>query len=255
MDFCAKRGRRCIPESRTGAPNAYHESLFCYPNLDNVQIKKYTPPVHKNSYHHGDLKNALIQAAIEIVAAEGVYGLTLRKAARRAGVSHNAPYAHFADKQSLIAAIALEGHVKIHALIENVAHTYPDAPLKQFVNLAWAYVKFGLECPAHYKITFSGLIENEKNYPAFVEVSQHSLQLLQRIVADCQAAGMLSSLDQPVDLMAVSAWSLIHGLVSLIIEGQVPSKVLEQNSPRAMVISALQQIVRAPIDASMLETA
>jgi AcrR family transcriptional regulator len=210
--------------------------------------------VTKSTYHHGDLKNALIQAGIDIVAAEGVYGLTLRKTARHAGVSHNAPYAHFADKQSLIAAIALEGHIKIHALIEKVIERHPDDPLKQLVNLAWAYVRFGVESPAHYKITFSGLIENEKNYPAFVEVSQHSLQLLQRIVGDCQAEEIFNSHGQPVGMLAVSAWSLIHGLVSLVIEGQVPSKIRQSNPPKKMVISALQQMVRVQIDENMIDT-
>lgn len=207
----------------------------------------------KPAYHHGDLKNALIQAGIDIVAAEGVYGLTLRKTARRAGVSHNAPYAHFADKQALIAAIALEGHLKIHALIEKVIERHPDDPLKQLVNLAWAYVQFGLASPAHYKITFSGLIENEKNYPSFVDVSQHSLQLLQRIVADCQEAGRFNSPGQPVELLAVSAWSLIHGLVSLVIEGQVPGRIRRSYPPKTMVISALQQMVCVPIDEGMID--
>jgi AcrR family transcriptional regulator len=207
----------------------------------------------KSTYHHGDLKNALIQAGIDIVAADGVYGLSLRKVARRAGVSHNAPYAHFEDKQALIAAIALEGHVKIHALIEKMIQQYPGDPLKQLVNIAWAYVQFGLEAPAHYKITFSGLIENEKNYPSFVEVSQHSLQLLQKIVGDCQAADLFNSKEQPVGLLAISAWSLIHGLVSLVIEGQVPSKIRRSNPPKTMVISALQQMVRVPIDEKMID--
>ena len=63
----------------------------------------------KKQYHHGDLKNALIHAGIAILAKEGVGGLSLRKVAARAGVSHAAPYAHFADKQALIAAISTEG--------------------------------------------------------------------------------------------------------------------------------------------------
>jgi len=66
----------------------------------------------KKTYHHGDLKNALIRAGIDILAREGVGGLSLRKVARNAGVSHTAPYAHFADKQALIAAISTNGHEK-----------------------------------------------------------------------------------------------------------------------------------------------
>jgi AcrR family transcriptional regulator len=199
------------------------------------------------------LKNALIQAAIEIVANEGVYGLTLRKAARRAGVSHNAPYAHFADKQALIAAIVLDGHSKIHALVGAVVEKYPRDPLKQLVNLAWAYVQFGLTSTAHYKIIFSGLLENEKNYPAFVDVSQHNLTLIRQIVADCQAAGVLAASQHDVGLVAVSAWGLIHGLVSLVIEGQVPSRLLEQNSSKTLLLAALEQIVRVPLDESLFD--
>jgi AcrR family transcriptional regulator len=202
----------------------------------------------RETYHHGDLKNALIQAALEIVAAEGVYGLTLRKAARRAGVSHNAPYAHFADKQALIAAIVLEGHKKIQTILEAVVAQYPNDPLKQLANLAWAYVQFGIESPAHYKMTFSGLLENEKKYPAFVDLSKNNLYLISKIVADCQAAGVLVTGSQDMGLTALSAWGLIHGLVSLMIEGQVPSRLIEQNSPQIMLLVALQQMVRVPID-------
>ena len=72
----------------------------------------------RKNYHHGDLKNALIKAGIEILSKEGVSGLSLRKAARQAGVSHAAPYAHFADKQTLIAAIASDGHSKINERLE-----------------------------------------------------------------------------------------------------------------------------------------
>lgn len=207
-----------------------------------------------NSYHHGDLKNALIRAGIQVLAQDGVNGLSLRKVARKAGVSHNAPYAHFADKQALIASIAVDGHARISVLIEQVIGQYPDDPLRQLVHLAWAYMQFGLESPAHYRIIFSGLIENEKRHPAFVQVSQHSLQLLNKIVADCQAAGVVRSDDCDVEMVAVSMWGLIHGLVSLVIEGQVPSKLMKRNPPQAMVIAALQQVICVPIDASILDS-
>lgn len=204
------------------------------------------------AYHHGDLKNALIKAGIQVLAQDGVSGLSLRKVARKAGVSHNAPYAHFADKQALIASIAIDGHARLRVLIERVIGQFPDDPLRQLVHLAWAYMQFGLEFPAHYKIIFSGLIENEKNHPAFVQVSRHSLLLLNQIVADCQAAGILSSSDGDVEMVAVSIWGLIHGLVSLVIEGQVPSKLMKRNPPEAMVIAALQQVIRVPMEAGIL---
>ena len=207
----------------------------------------------RKNYHHGDLKNALIQAGIEILSKEGVNGLSLRKAARKAGVSHAAPYAHFADKQALIAAIALDGYGKIYARIEEVVTQYPNDPLKQLLRSAWAYMQFGLETPAHYKITFSGLIENEKNYPELVEVTRKSLTALQKIIADCQAERILSSSQYTVEVDAISLWGLIHGLVLLVIEGQIPSNLMKQTHPKDLIIAAFQQIVRVPIHVKMLK--
>ena len=207
----------------------------------------------RKNYHHGDLKNALIQAGIEILSKEGVDGLSLRKAARKAGVSHAAPYAHFADKQALIAAIALDGYGKIYARLEEVVTQYPNDPLKQLLQSAWAYMQFGLEAPAHYKITFSGLIENEKNYPELVEVTRKSLTALQKIIAECQVAGILSPSEYSAEVDAISLWGLIHGLVSLVIEGQISSNLMKRTPPKDMIIAAFQQVVRVPIHVKMLK--
>ena len=205
------------------------------------------------NYHHGDLKNALIQAGIEILSKEGISGLSLRKAARKAGVSHAAPYAHFTDKQALIAAIALDGFDKIYARIEDVVNHYPDDPLKQLLQSAWAYMQFALESPAHYKITFSGLIENEKNYPELVEVTRKSMAALQKIIADCQAAGVLSASAYAAEVDTISIWGLIHGLVSLVLEGQISSNIMRRTHPKDLLIAALQQVVRVPINIKMLD--
>src|SRR5512137_1178135 len=98
----------------------------------------------RKSYHHGDLKNALIKAGIEILSKEGVGALSLRKVAQKAGVSHAAPYAHFADKQALIAAISTEGYKKLYDQIAQVAEQYRSDPLRRLVEVCWAYVQFAL---------------------------------------------------------------------------------------------------------------
>jgi AcrR family transcriptional regulator len=206
----------------------------------------------RKTYHHGDLKNALIQAGIEILATEGAGGLSLRKAARQAGVSHAAPYAHFADKQTLIAAIASDGHKKIFEKFEALQARHADDPLRQFLSGAWAYMQFGLESPNHYKITFSGAIQDEHSHPEFLEYSQRNMQALRNIIEQCRSAGVLSGADIDSELQAVSIWGLLHGLVLLMIQGQLPSRLMKTTQAKDMLIAALQQIVRIPINKKMV---
>jgi AcrR family transcriptional regulator len=196
-------------------------------------------------YHHGDLKNALIEAGAEILAEEGVKGLSLRKVASRAGVSHAAPYAHFADKQALIAAISTEGYRKLYERIAAAVERFQGDPLRQLFEAGWAYVGFALDAPAHFKVTVSGVVEKEKEYPAFVEMSMKSFGLVVQIVAACQAAGALKP--GAPDVLAVSVWSLVHGFASLLIEGQISHTVLDRMKARDLLAFLLNQVTRAEI--------
>jgi AcrR family transcriptional regulator len=201
----------------------------------------------KKQYHHGDLRNALIQAGIDILAKEGVSGLSLRKAARKAGVSHAAPYGHFADKQALVAAIATEGYRKLYDRLSIVGERYAGDPLRQLIEGAWAYAEFAIEDPAHFRVTLSGTVEKEADYPALVEATERSFGLVLQIVSDCQAAGVLRP--APADLMAVSIWGTVHGLVALVLDGQISHKVLERFSVRQMLLHSLGQfcLVQLPV--------
>lgn len=202
----------------------------------------------KKTYHHGDLKNALTEAGIDILAQEGVSGLSLRKVARKAGVSHAAPYAHFADKQALIAAISTDGHEKIHESIVGIMERFPDDPLRQLVETAWAYAEFGFEEPDLFRITFSGVLERERDYSALVEIVARNFELVRALVVRCQAAGILHP-GEP-DLVTVGVWGLVHGFVSLVQQGQVSRSVLNRYSLREMLIFTLNQIARVEMDPS-----
>jgi AcrR family transcriptional regulator len=204
----------------------------------------------ERSYHHGDLKNALIEAGINILAKEGVHSLSLRKVALKAGVSHAAPYAHFTDKQALIAAISTAGYQKIQERVECVLREYGNTPVQLLVRTGWEYVQFAVVEPEHFKITFSGVVEKEKDYPALVEVAQKSFELLAQIVAQCQAAGVLRP--GPADLMAVSVWGAIHGLITLVLDGQVSHTILERHKWPEMLIFTLGQITLVPIPNDVL---
>lgn len=192
-------------------------------------------------YHHGDLKNALIKAGVEILAKEGVSGLSLRKVAQHAGVSHSAPYAHFPDKQSLIAAISTEGFTQLYTELEAAISPYSKNPKKQLLEGVKAYVRFAEENTDTFKIMFSGVLEKEKDYPSFVEISSKTFKLVVRVVQACQNAGSLPT--APADLMAVSVWGQVHGILSLALEGQISHTLLEKKSIESIVIFAIEQIL------------
>lgn len=201
----------------------------------------------KKSYHHGDLKNALIEAGADILSKEGASALSLRKVAQKAGVSHAAPYAHFADKQALIAAISTEGYKKLYEQIAQVAERYQADPLRRFVEASWAYVQFALDEPDQFKVTLSGMIEKEQDYPAFVETARRTFGLVVEIVTQCQRESILRQ--GTADLTAVSVWALIHGFVTLLLENQISHTVLDRFSVREMFIFTLNQITLVELNA------
>ena len=191
----------------------------------------------ETTYHHVDLKNALIQAGVEILAAEGLGGLSLRKVAKQAGVSHAAPYSHFADKQALIAAISTEGFKQLYVQIEEILKSYRDNPQRLLIETAWAYLQFALNEPDRFKLMFSSVLDKEKDYPDFVEASQENFAQLVSIVELCQQGGVLKS--GSADVVAVSTWSTVHGFAALLIEGQISHAVLERTSLKELLVQIL----------------
>jgi len=191
-------------------------------------------------YHHGDLKNALIKAGVEILAEEGLAGLSLRKVAKQAGVSHAAPYSHFADKHALIAAISTEGFKQLYARIEEIFESRRNDPKSLLVETAWAYVQFAMNEPDRFKLMFSSVLEKEKDYPDFVEISRKNFTQIVEVIKICQGAGILRP-GSP-DLTAVSVWGAVHGLVMLVLEGQVSHNVLDRYELKDMLLYTLDQI-------------
>jgi len=192
-------------------------------------------------YHHGDLKNALIKAGVEILSKEGIEGLSLRKVAQRAGVSHSAPYSHFPDKQSLIAAISTEGFNQLYAELDAAVLAYPKSPKKQLQQGALAYLQFALNNTDTFKIMFSGVLEKEKEYPAFVEISHKTFQRVVDVVRACQEVGIMRA--TPPEMMAVAAWGQVHGIVSLALEGQISHTVLDGHAIQDVVSFAVEQML------------
>ena len=132
----------------------------------------------RNTYHHGDLRRALIDAALRLIAAEGAGSFTLREVARRARVSHAAPYRHFPDKMALLAAVAEEGFRALRERLLAVGAGLSSEPLRHLQTLGVEYVRFAVEHPAHFQVMFGSGMIDPLAYPAVHEVSQGTFHLL-----------------------------------------------------------------------------
>jgi AcrR family transcriptional regulator len=172
----------------------------------------------RRSYHHGDLKNALIETALEQIAHDGVQALSLREVARRAGVSHTASYRHFPSKESLVAAIAEQGFRRLSASMREAILPHTDDPLAALQASGVAYVEFGVSCPDHLNVMFSGEIAHER-YPGLAGASKEAHALLTSIVQQGLQTGHLRGSDERT--VALAAWSIVHGLAQLIAGGQL----------------------------------
>jgi AcrR family transcriptional regulator len=190
-------------------------------------------------YHHGDLRAALIRAGLAILAEEGAQALTVRAAARRAGVSHNAPYRHFADKEALLAAIAEEGFDALAEAVERTRAAAGAAPQAQLEEAGWAYVRFALSHPNHLRVMFGSLIPGAERPPSLAAAGERAFGVLEEIVQSGQTAGVIIA-GEPRQV-ALTAWALVHGLALLLLDRQVSAALLPSGNPEPLVRLCLRQ--------------
>lgn len=177
------------------------------------------------TYHHGNLKEALISAGLEILTEKGIEGLSLRSVAKRIGVSHAAPYNHFPDKQALLAAMSTAGHEKFHRTLLETFDKFKETSPEIIVEIGWVYLQFAMDDPGRFKLMFSGALEEERNHPAYMEISGKSIALFEEIIAFCQRKGQLPP--GRVDHLAIKLWSFVHGFAMLMLEKQFPPQYLQ----------------------------
>jgi len=174
-------------------------------------------------YHHGNLKAALLQAAVELIAEVGPAAFTLREVARRAGISHNAPYRHFREKDELLAAVAAEGFERLAGALSKppkaTRATKPHPALRRFQAAGLAYVRFALRSPEHLLVMFDWPLAADR-YPELSAASKRAFSILVDLVKAAQDEGSLPAGD-PLPL-ACTAWSLVHGVAKLAIAKSLP---------------------------------
>jgi len=170
----------------------------------------------KDAYHHGNLRRALMDEALVLIAEKGVEGLSLREVAARVGVSHAAPYHHFADKTALVHALAHEGMRLMDERMAAAEEAAGDDARMRLLGIGMAYVQFAVDRPDYYAAFNAPEIndpvaQRPEDQPAEEQGSTWSRLI--GAVAACQAAGQLPEGDPTI--LAVYLWSLVHGLAEL----------------------------------------
>lgn len=175
-------------------------------------------------YHHGNLRRALLDAALDLFAERGSFDFTLRELARQAGVTHNAPYRHFQGKAELLSAIRHEGFELLTSTCAERLLAESDAR-SRVRALGEGYVRFALAHPHHFRLMLHNPLGEQhaltRDGDSLAE-PQGALGLLHDTLAEAQREGVVRD-DLSAQELALGAWSLVHGLASLIVERAVPS--------------------------------
>src|SRR5438105_2504909 len=186
----------------------------------------------KATYHHGDLRAALVRAAMELLEENGETALSLRAVARRAGVSPAAPYRHYADREALVSAVAALGYRDLAERLA-AAHPSPSTP-EQLASVAVAYVQFALERPALFRIMFGEPCDrdNDERVAATAAVSHYVRGIVERSFPGTDAEALTTAI-----------WALVHGLAFLHLDGKLDALTPAAVSER--VTAAIRALLTA----------
>ena len=172
-------------------------------------------------YHHGDLKRVLIDAALQLVNEGGADAVSVREAARRAGVSPGAPFRHFPSRDALIQAVAEEAQRRFRAEIEQALADAPaDDPLGRFRRIGLAYLRWALRNPTHFEIISSRRLFDHDNADGVSRDNAALIDLTERTLAEAFAYGQLRSPD--LKRVQIAGRALVYGFARMNIDGHFP---------------------------------
>lgn len=197
-----------------------------------------------DSYHHGDLRRSLIDAALAMAGEKQDWTFSLREVARRAGVSHNAPYNHFQDKLDLMAAVAAAGYTALRDRMKSAIAGIEKAE-PALIKCGVGYVKFGLDHPTHYRLMFSSaLAATQDGRPEQVRLAAaEARSVLEDLLRRGARTGIFPSSFQRKDELefaTLAAWSTVHGFTMIAIDDLA-------GAPRALMERAAERLTRTII--------
>jgi AcrR family transcriptional regulator len=172
----------------------------------------------RRSYHHGNLRRALLDEALTTIRAEGINALTLREIGARLGVSRTALYRHFADKRALLTAVATEGFRMLREQLVKAWEEGGRGPAA-FRSMGVAYVRFAVANPSHYRVMFGGFFAPKVQEPELAAEAGSAFQALVDALATLQRDAIVRADDNV--LMARFVWAVVHGVAMLGIDGQL----------------------------------
>jgi AcrR family transcriptional regulator len=196
----------------------------------------------RHGYHHGDLRRALVDAALELARRHGTDRVTIREAAHLAGVSQTAPYRHFTSRDALLAAIAEEAFEAVTRHVAAARDAAGSHALDRFREMGLAAFEFYVADAARFRLMFGAISARKDEFPTLAQAWRAAYALLTDGVLECQRVGCIREGD-PAEI-AVTVWATIYGLAALVVEGQVagvrPGRRVSRDFPlRAMALSYL----------------
>ena len=170
------------------------------------------------SYHHGDLRQQAHQLALDTLRNQGDTAISLRALAKGLGVSAPALYRHFADRESLLAALAVTGFEELR---DRLLAVDQQVPRRALIDIGLVYVAFAQDEPNLYRLMFGGRVLPKDAHPRLDQAGHGAFHVLQDTIDRAQQAGYLKPM--PLAIMTAAAWSLVHGLAQLTIDGHLPA--------------------------------
>src|ERR1700709_2729336 len=183
----------------------------------------------ERGYHHGNLKEALLQAALGLIAEKGPAGFTFADAARSAGVSPAAPYRHFRDRDELLSSIAQRGFEMFESALNAAWDDGQPDTVTAFERVGKAYLKFAREEPAFYSAMFESGLPVDLN-PALQAAGERALRLIRAAAERLAALAPPGMTRPPALMMALHIWSMSHGVASLFARGDAARRKLPMSA-------------------------